>query len=445
MAVLTKHVYEPPPPPRSLNPDLPPEVEGVLLRALAKDPGQRYQSAAEMAADIDRVAAQFERPRPPSQVTSLYQAGVDAFQKGRWDDAVDQFSRLVTLAPGYEDATMLLNAARLAQEQSQTLQQQSVAAGGRSASTGTPTVAQPSATPTTPVAPNLGGLHESVTTPFKPAPATNQVGGAAATGGMAQPLAGDESAPPAGRRRMLWAAIAGVLIVLIFAGGAYAFSRPSAATPQPTSGPAAAAATATQTPRPSATPTSAPSATPTSAPSATPSATATSAPSATPTTAASPTPAPNAIVNNDTLNMRVGPSAQYALVGSYPRGTPLKVIGKNAAGDWLKVETPDGRSGWMSAQLLEINLNLADVPVADAPPLPTATKAPTARPRPQPTPIPQAPTPIPEQPTPVPPTPEPPTPEPPTPVPPTNTPEDGGGGGGGDKPKTPIRPPPPPR
>jgi uncharacterized protein YraI len=442
MAVLTKHVYEPPPPPRSLNPDLPPEVEAVLLRALAKDPGQRYQSAAEMAADIDRVAAQFERPRPPSQVTSLYQAGVDAFQKGRWDDAVDQFSRLVALAPGYEDATMLLNAARLAQEQSQTLQQHSVAAAGRPANTGTPTVAQPSAAPTTPVAPNLGGLHESVTTPFKPAPATNQVGGATATGGMAQPLAGDESAPPASRRRMLWAAIAGVLIVLVFAGGAYAFSRPTAATPEPTSGPAVAAATATSTPRPSATPTSAPSATPTNAPTATPSATATSAPTATPTNAASPTAPPNAIVNNDTLNMRAGPSAQYALVGSYPRGTELKVTGKNAAGDWLKVETPDGRSGWMSAQLLEINVNLAGVPVVDAPALPTATKAPTARPRPQPTPIPQAPTPIPEPPTatPVPPTP---IPEPPTatPVPPTNTPDDDDDDDGGG----PIRPPPPPK
>ena len=57
MAVLTKHAYEPPPPPRSLNPNLPAAVESALLRALAKNPADRYQSAAEMAADLERVAA----------------------------------------------------------------------------------------------------------------------------------------------------------------------------------------------------------------------------------------------------------------------------------------------------------------------------------------------------------------------------------------------------
>ncbi|KPV51092.1 hypothetical protein SE17_23200 [Kouleothrix aurantiaca] len=36
MAVLTKHVYEAPPPPRSVNPNLAPALEAVLLRALAK-------------------------------------------------------------------------------------------------------------------------------------------------------------------------------------------------------------------------------------------------------------------------------------------------------------------------------------------------------------------------------------------------------------------------
>src|SRR5262245_29585232 len=53
MAMLTKHVYEPPPPPRTLNPALSPVVEAMLLRALEKDPGQRYQSAAEMSADLE--------------------------------------------------------------------------------------------------------------------------------------------------------------------------------------------------------------------------------------------------------------------------------------------------------------------------------------------------------------------------------------------------------
>src|SRR5215211_3934324 len=54
MAMLTKHVYEPPPRPQMLNPDLSPLLETVLLRALEKDPHERYQSAEEMAADLER-------------------------------------------------------------------------------------------------------------------------------------------------------------------------------------------------------------------------------------------------------------------------------------------------------------------------------------------------------------------------------------------------------
>jgi hypothetical protein len=37
------------------------ELDNVQLRALAKDPDQRYQSAALMSADLERVAAQLGR------------------------------------------------------------------------------------------------------------------------------------------------------------------------------------------------------------------------------------------------------------------------------------------------------------------------------------------------------------------------------------------------
>ncbi|HEY7356328.1 MAG TPA: serine/threonine-protein kinase [Ktedonobacterales bacterium] len=39
-------IHEPPPAPRSINPNIPPAVEAVILKALAKDPNQRFQSAA---------------------------------------------------------------------------------------------------------------------------------------------------------------------------------------------------------------------------------------------------------------------------------------------------------------------------------------------------------------------------------------------------------------
>ncbi|SRR5579883_1031697 len=49
MQVMVQQVRQPPPSPRSLNPAISPQVEFVVLRALAKRPEQRYQSATELA------------------------------------------------------------------------------------------------------------------------------------------------------------------------------------------------------------------------------------------------------------------------------------------------------------------------------------------------------------------------------------------------------------
>ncbi|MFN8417802.1 MAG: protein kinase [Anaerolineae bacterium] len=46
-AVILKHNNDPLPPPRSLAPDLPAGVERIILRALAKNPDDRYHTAAE--------------------------------------------------------------------------------------------------------------------------------------------------------------------------------------------------------------------------------------------------------------------------------------------------------------------------------------------------------------------------------------------------------------
>jgi basic membrane lipoprotein Med (substrate-binding protein (PBP1-ABC) superfamily)/ABC-type phosphate/phosphonate transport system substrate-binding protein len=49
LAVVLKHITEPLPMPRSINPEIPEVVELVILKALAKEPGDRYQTAGEMA------------------------------------------------------------------------------------------------------------------------------------------------------------------------------------------------------------------------------------------------------------------------------------------------------------------------------------------------------------------------------------------------------------
>ena len=57
MAIVLKHIHAPLTAPRTLNPDLPPAVEAVIIRALAKDPDLRYQSASEFADDLKRSLA----------------------------------------------------------------------------------------------------------------------------------------------------------------------------------------------------------------------------------------------------------------------------------------------------------------------------------------------------------------------------------------------------
>jgi serine/threonine protein kinase len=52
--VLARLAAEEPAPPRRLNPALPADLETILLKALAKDPAERYASARELADDLHR-------------------------------------------------------------------------------------------------------------------------------------------------------------------------------------------------------------------------------------------------------------------------------------------------------------------------------------------------------------------------------------------------------
>ncbi|MGG1442872.1 Stk1 family PASTA domain-containing Ser/Thr kinase [Brevibacillus laterosporus] len=53
ITVALKHLQDPLPEPRKLNPAIPQSLENVIIRALAKDPFQRYKSAREMYEDLE--------------------------------------------------------------------------------------------------------------------------------------------------------------------------------------------------------------------------------------------------------------------------------------------------------------------------------------------------------------------------------------------------------
>jgi serine/threonine-protein kinase len=54
--IAMKHLADVPPTPSELRPDVPPDLDLVVVRALAKEPADRYQSAAAMDADLETVA-----------------------------------------------------------------------------------------------------------------------------------------------------------------------------------------------------------------------------------------------------------------------------------------------------------------------------------------------------------------------------------------------------
>ena len=55
VAIAYKQVNETPIPPSERNADVPPRLDAVVMKCLAKNPANRYQSAGELSADLERV------------------------------------------------------------------------------------------------------------------------------------------------------------------------------------------------------------------------------------------------------------------------------------------------------------------------------------------------------------------------------------------------------
>ena len=83
VAIAMQHVNEPPVPPSVVAPGTPPDLERIILRALAKRPDQRYPTAAAFLADIHRLQrGESVAPAPafePSAASSTRRA-----RRGSW-------------------------------------------------------------------------------------------------------------------------------------------------------------------------------------------------------------------------------------------------------------------------------------------------------------------------------------------------------------------------
>ncbi|WP_329128219.1 Stk1 family PASTA domain-containing Ser/Thr kinase [Streptomyces caniferus] len=107
VAVAYQHVREEPQKPSNFDPEITPEMDAIVLKALVKDPDYRYQSADEMRADIEAALD----GQPIAATSAMGAAGYDQDQPTtmlRPQDPAGQTSMLPPMNPddggyGYDD------------------------------------------------------------------------------------------------------------------------------------------------------------------------------------------------------------------------------------------------------------------------------------------------------------------------------------------------------
>jgi beta-lactam-binding protein with PASTA domain/tRNA A-37 threonylcarbamoyl transferase component Bud32 len=72
VAIALKHVSEPPPSPREFRPEIPPQLEAVVLKSLAKSPDQRYTDADSFIRDLDVAGAALDGQPTDSETTAMF-------------------------------------------------------------------------------------------------------------------------------------------------------------------------------------------------------------------------------------------------------------------------------------------------------------------------------------------------------------------------------------
>jgi Protein kinase domain/Kelch motif len=216
--VMMKQAYEPPEPPRTVNPNLPVQVEHLLLQALAKDRADRFQSAEAMSAAITATLAQLHDRSPQSvpaqSLAGAYMAGVDAYTAGRWAEAVERLTPVHATDPGYGDVEALLEAARSARGREQGPAPAPPSPG--QAAVGPPRTAPPPAAPPRQAPPVMPPPPEPPPVPPAPpdrVPSTPEVPAAAVQTDPEQAAADGEQGSGRWRRRLLWAVAAVVTVV----------------------------------------------------------------------------------------------------------------------------------------------------------------------------------------------------------------------------------------
>ncbi len=100
VAVAYQHVREDPRPPSALNNRVPPSLDAIVLKAMAKGPANRYQSSAEMRGDLVRVLSG-QRPAAPMVMTDADRTSI--MGAGRTEMMTGGRHRPSAIASDYDD------------------------------------------------------------------------------------------------------------------------------------------------------------------------------------------------------------------------------------------------------------------------------------------------------------------------------------------------------
>jgi serine/threonine protein kinase/formylglycine-generating enzyme required for sulfatase activity len=96
LAVLLMHITDPLPSPHEFVPDLPIEVESIILKALAKQPEDRYQKMTEFAEAICQTAKIYEE--------ELRSRAINLEKDEKWDDALKTWHEVLAFEPEDQQA-----------------------------------------------------------------------------------------------------------------------------------------------------------------------------------------------------------------------------------------------------------------------------------------------------------------------------------------------------
>ncbi len=348
VATIYQAVSQPPVPPRQINPAIPPYLENIILKAIAKRPEDRFQSGSEMAEALRNrrvtpVPSSRGATRPPTRPPTP--AGGTAAPARKPLPLI--LGGLVVLVAVVALSVLLSG---LFRNPTPGPSAGAVAATEQPTATETPPPTMTSSPPT-----STPPVIETVVTPLPTLPGevlvtTNAETQIYAGPGEAHPVLitvpEGQQVPVSGRTQdnTWWRiTVAGIT--------AWIANDKVMAPPE-----ALALEVVTDVPTPPK-----PTATPTPSPE----------PTATPT----PTPSQALVTVKSNANLREGPGETYAIVGRATAGQQFTATGRTAANDWWQVARAGG-SAWISNKVATGNAEALKVPIAEGPAQPQAPSQP---------------------------------------------------------------------